>query len=270
MTTVRDLCDFLNVFAPNRLAAEWDNVGLLAGDFAQPVARVMTCLTITPASVEEAISRRADLIITHHPLPFRPFKRLTTADTPSKLLWTLARGGVAVYSPHTAFDSAAEGINQQLAVGIGLTEIRPLQPIAGEPPNSPVGSGRIGKFTSAFSLREVAQRLATFLRISRLQVVGDLARPIAAVATACGSGDSFLPAALSAGADLLITGEASFHPCLEAEARNIALLLPGHYASERFALVTLAARLQLAFPTLEIWPSSAEHDPLGWFEASRS
>lgn len=267
MTTVRELCTFLDAFAPNRLAAEWDNVGLLAGDFSQPIARVMTCLTVTPASVEEAISRRTDLIITHHPLPFRPFKRLTTTDTPSRLLWTLARGGVAVYSPHTAFDSAAEGINQQLAEGVGLTEIRPLRPIAGEPPDSPVGSGRIGKFTPAFSLREVAQRLATFLRIPRLQVVGDLNRPISTVATACGSGESYLPAVIEAGADLLITGEASFHPCLEAEARNLALLLPGHYASERFALETLASRLQRAFPSLEIWPSALEHDPLCWFEA---
>ena len=81
MTAVADLCAFLDTFAPPVLAAEWDNVGLLVGDRTQKVERVMTCLTITPAAAAEAIRERADLIITHHPLPFRPLKRLT-ADQP--------------------------------------------------------------------------------------------------------------------------------------------------------------------------------------------
>ena len=95
------------------LAEEWDNVGLLVGDPDQQVKRVMTCLTITPASAEEALERQAEMIITHHPLPFRPLKRLTTAQTASRLLLQLIEGKIAVHSPHTAFDSAAAGINQQ-------------------------------------------------------------------------------------------------------------------------------------------------------------
>ena len=77
MTTVAELCAFLDCVAPPALAAEWDNVGLLVGDRAQKVERVMTCLTITPAAAAEAIRERADLIVTHHPLPFKPLKRLT-------------------------------------------------------------------------------------------------------------------------------------------------------------------------------------------------
>src|SRR6187431_1498174 len=121
MTSVADFCTFLDAFAPPALAAEWDNVGLLVGDRSQKVERVMTCLTITPASAAEAIRERADLIVTHHPLPFKPLKRLTAEQPAGRMLLDLIRAGIAIHSPHTAFDSAAEGINQQLALGLGLT-----------------------------------------------------------------------------------------------------------------------------------------------------
>jgi putative NIF3 family GTP cyclohydrolase 1 type 2 len=70
MTTLRDTCAFLDRFAPPSLAEDWDNVGLLVGDPAREIRRVMLCLTITPASAAEAVAERADLIVTHHPLPF--------------------------------------------------------------------------------------------------------------------------------------------------------------------------------------------------------
>src|SRR5918996_3072879 len=112
--TLADLCDFLDAFPPPRLAADWDNVGLLVGDRLQTVSRVMTCLTVTPAVAAEAIRERVDLVVTHHPLPFQPLKRLTTDDPTGRLLLDLIRAGIAIHSPHTAFDSAAAGINQQL------------------------------------------------------------------------------------------------------------------------------------------------------------
>ena len=124
MTTVADLCQFLDTLAPPRLAAEWDNVGLLVGDRLAPAERVMTCLTVTPAVAAEAIRQRVELLVTHHPLPFRPLKRLTTDEPTGRLLLDLIRAGVAVHSPHTAFDSAAAGINQQLAAALGLSDIR--------------------------------------------------------------------------------------------------------------------------------------------------
>src|SRR5262245_7994078 len=112
MPTVSDVCRFLERFAPPELAEEWDNVGLLVGDPQRNVKSVMTCLTVTNASASEAVEQHIDLVITHHPLPFRPLKRITTETTPGRLLLKLIEAGVAVYSPHTAFDSTREGINQ--------------------------------------------------------------------------------------------------------------------------------------------------------------
>ena len=119
MIQLKDICNYLEEFAPPVLAEQWDNVGLLAGDPESAVARLMTCLTITPQSAQEAVQRQADLVVTHHPLPFRALKRVVTTTTPGRLLWDLITHRVAIYSPHTAFDSTAGGINQQLAEGSG-------------------------------------------------------------------------------------------------------------------------------------------------------
>ena len=76
MPAIEALRAFLEKFAPPRLAESWDNVGLLVGDRQTEVRRLMTCLTVTPATADEAIRGRADLIVTHHPLPFSAIKRL--------------------------------------------------------------------------------------------------------------------------------------------------------------------------------------------------
>jgi dinuclear metal center YbgI/SA1388 family protein len=267
--TIHHIAAFLDQFAPPHLAEDWDNVGLLVGDRSREAKRVMTCLTITPASAAEAIDERADLIVTHHPLPFLALKRLTTDTTPGRLLWDLISARISIYSPHTAFDSAREGINQRLAVGLGLRGIQPLlvsaAPIA--EPNTdavPVGTGRWGWLEEPLSLADLARRLKAFLRLEQLQTAGDPGRPIRTVAVACGAADELLSAAQAAGCDAMLIGEARFHTCLEAEATQIALLLPGHFASERFAVECLADTIARQFPTLTIWPSHRERDPLRW------
>jgi dinuclear metal center YbgI/SA1388 family protein len=263
MSLLSDLCGFLDSFAPPVLSEEWDNVGLLVGDSKRQVERVMTCLTITPASCAEAVSQKADLIVTHHPLPFQPVRRLTTETTPGRLLLTLIQAGIAVYSPHTAFDSAAEGINQQLAEGIGLAEIKPLLPSSSDATIN-LGSGRCGKFAAPLRLSEVASRLKSFLKIAGLHAVGPADALISTVAVACGSGGSFLEHAIRQDVDLLVTGETNFHTCLEAEANGVHLLLAGHFASERFAVEKLAEVLASEFPRLQVWASEQEADPLRW------
>jgi dinuclear metal center YbgI/SA1388 family protein len=127
MLPLATVLDYLEQFAPRDLAAEWDNVGLLLGECSAGVERIMTCLTVTPESAAEAIDQRANLIVTHHPILFRGVKRLTDATTEGRMLLGLARAGVAVYSPHTAFDNTRGGINESLARRLGLTEVVPLR-----------------------------------------------------------------------------------------------------------------------------------------------
>jgi len=259
MLTVSAVAEFLERFAPSRLAAEWDNVGLLVGDPARPVERIMTCLTLTPDSVAEAVAERADLVVAHHPLPFRPVRRLTSNSVEGRLLLELIEARIAVYSLHTAFDSAGRGINQRLAEGLGLTEIEPLVADGDEPA---FGTGRWGKLAAPLALSDLAARVGEFLRIETLQVVGKLERPIESVAVGCGSAGELVEAARNRHCDSFVSGEARFHACLEAEATGIALVLAGHFATERFAVEQLAEALAGEFPTATIWASRRERDPL--------
>lgn len=262
MATVHDLCSFLEGFAPTRLAEDWDNVGLLIGDGQRSVAQVMTCLTVTPATVAEAVEMGADLIVTHHPFPFRSLKRLTHETVTGQLIMRVIEARVAVHSPHTAFDSAARGINQRLAEVLGLIDVRPLVPRPDDPDS--LGAGRFGRFAMATPLADVAKSLQESLGVGGLHQVGKSESLIAAAAIACGSAGEFLGPARELGCDLLVTGETSFHTCLEAEATGVALLLPGHYASERFAVEQLAAVIAEAFSELHVWASEREADPLTW------
>lgn len=261
MVSVADICAFLDRFAPPQLAAEWDNVGLLVGDRAQKAERVMTCLTITPDVAREAVAAQVDLIVTHHPLPFRPITRLTADEAAGRMLLDLIRCGVAIASPHTAFDSAAEGINQQLAEGLGLTQIQPLEEASGSPG---LGSGRFGQLAGEQSLQAFAGRLKEFLGAANVALIGDRQMAVCRVAIACGSGGDFLGLAIRKGCQVLVTGEARLHTCYDAEAHRVGLLLAGHYASERFGVERLAGVLGKQFPDVSVWASREERDPVAW------
>lgn len=262
MPTIADVVALLEQFAPTNLAEDWDNVGLVVGDGAREVQRVMTCLTLTEDVADEAIAEQAQLVVTHHPLPFRPVKQLTTSTPEGRVLWKLIGAGISIYSPHTALDSAAEGINHQLADGLQLVEVEPLVPADPTEASPTLGSGRCGAVLEPTNLARLAANTTKLLGIDHVRVVGDDQQPVARVAVACGSGGSFLDAAIDVGADALVTGEATFHTLLAARAAGVAMVLTGHYASERFALEKLATWLAEQPLNVTAWASRQESDPL--------
>jgi dinuclear metal center YbgI/SA1388 family protein len=259
---IQDACQFLEQFAPLMLAESWDNTGLLVGRPDAPLRAVMTCLTITPESAAEALEQKADLIVTHHPLPFHPLKRITATTPTGRLLLDLIEAHIAVYSPHTAFDSSAGGINQALAEMLQLENIVPLTPL-GEA-TDPWGAGRCGQLPVPQSLSEIAVHMKQRLEIPYLQLVGHPDHLVQNVGVGCGSAGGFLQHARTAGCELFVTGEATFHRALEAKAEGIGMLLLGHYFSERFAVERLAGELAEQFPALRIWASQKERDPYHW------
>jgi dinuclear metal center YbgI/SA1388 family protein len=287
MTRLDAACGALARIAPLSLAEDWDNVGLLIGDRRRSVARVMTCLTISAPVIQEAIQEAADLIVTHHPLPFKPLSKITSDSITGSYLLELIEHRIAVYSAHTAFDSAQGGINEMLGQLLELRNLKPLVERQGSPPQTEVntdassvtpngtvaissaannsatnGSGRFGQLPSVETARVVIRRAAESLGSTSPRMVGDPDREVSRVALACGSGGSFLAAAARRGCDLLITGEATFHACLEAEALGISLGLLGHYWSERFGMDRLAETLGQEFPDLAVWSSRRERDPV--------
>ncbi|MFO1021353.1 MAG: Nif3-like dinuclear metal center hexameric protein [Planctomycetales bacterium] len=370
MPLLADLIRTLDELAPASLAESWDNTGLLLGDAARGVKKILTCLTLTEDVAQEAISEGADLIVTHHPVMFRPIQKLTTGDAQGRILLGLAREGIAVFSPHTRYDNAPRGINQQLAEACGLEGIRPLRTAAAAthyqlvtfvPPENlsavrqalwsagagqigeyaccsysvqgvgtflgsensqpqvgtkghleevgesrlevlvsagtlgPViealrkthpyeepayfvyplheaagtggvmGAGRVGDFAQPRTVGEVADKLCAALKIQAVQIVGDAGRLVSRVGIACGAAAEFLKEAHAAGCRLFITGEARFHDALLARDLGVAVILLGHYGSERTGMERMVGLLQEKHPDISIWASRAEHDPIQWY-----
>lgn len=129
MVTVRDVEQFLDKMAPFASALDFDNVGLLVGSGEQTAERTLVALDITPPVVEEAERLGAGLVVSHHPVIFRPIKRLDADDVP----YRLARAGIAALCAHTNLDMAPGGVNDTLAKELGLRNTRCLSAEATQP-----------------------------------------------------------------------------------------------------------------------------------------
>lgn len=367
---VSDVLAVLDAWAPQGQKADFDRVGLQVGDPAAEVDRVLVALDLTPAVVDEAAETGAQLIVTHHPLIFKPVARATATDPVGALVWRLARAGVSYAAIHTNLDAAHGGVSFALAEQLGVQNPEILAPLDGVMRKLVVfaprdasdairaalagaGAGEIGDYTAcSFSadgtgrfrpeagaapavgavgqseavdevrieavvpewavrgaVRAVAaahpyeepavdvyavenratrqgygaigtlaapEPLAAFLARVRealgagaLRYVGDEGQTVERVAVCGGSGLSFLPAALAAGADAYVTADVTYHRFFEAldtEGRaRIALVDAGHYETEAVTERLIAGRLRAAFPALAVDVTRHRTSPMRTF-----
>lgn len=314
---------------PDR-AAGWDSVGLQFGDPDRGVERVAVCHEVTEEVVEDLLGDRPDLVLTYHPLLFRPTSRLVAGATPGGRAWRLITAGVALAVTHTDFDAVGGGTADALAAELGMTDVGPFGPLqpagqvkfvtfvpaddvdsvvaamteagggrignydacsfrvaghgtfmAGEGSSPTVGErgrlsvepevrvemlasasgegavaaalvgshpyeepafdvydvrsnqgmiGRVGRWEGSLAdLRDlVAERLGDF----GLRVSGPPETSVEKIAVVPGSGASFAAAAAGAGADALVTGDLDHHRAREALDAGLAVVDPGHAATE--------------------------------------
>ena len=127
-TTVADFCRVMDEIAPPALAQEWDNVGLLAGDPSAEANRVLLCIDLTPGVADEAIKKKADVVMAYHPPIFKPMAtlRADSAGTDGIVFRCIANG-IAIYSTHTALDAADGGTNDVIAALCGIEQTEPLE-----------------------------------------------------------------------------------------------------------------------------------------------
>jgi dinuclear metal center YbgI/SA1388 family protein len=129
---ISDILGIINKTFPTHLAESWDNVGLQVGDPTSEAARIMVSLDATAAVIDEALSSNCQLLVTHHPLIFKPQKSISTATAQGALIHTAIRSGLAIISMHTNYDIAEGGLNDVLAGQLGLLDCRVLQVTSGQ------------------------------------------------------------------------------------------------------------------------------------------
>lgn len=210
----------------------YDNSGFLIGDPECTVTGVLTALDLTEAVAEEAVAKGVNLIVTHHPVIFGGLKHITPDTTAGRIVLRLVKSGVAVYAAHTNLDNLKVGVNGILAANLGLEECRILRPQAGDPD---IGAGLIGTLPHPVPTAQFLAMVKELLHLPAMRVgVGALdIRAIVRQVAICGGAGSFLIGdAITARADVYLTGDLKYHDFQKAE-RQLVLADIGHYESEQ-------------------------------------
>ena len=246
--SVQQILGFLRAVAPQELALDWDNVGLLV-DAGQPVDGVLTTLDITPAVVREAVENDCQLIVSHHPVIFHPLRTLAADDVPALLM----KNGISAICMHTNLDAAPGGVNDTLCDILG---------IAAEGRESfAEGCGRIGT-TMPTTVEALAKFCAATLHSGVKYVNGQ--KPVTCLAEVSGGGGSYLEEAIARGADCLVTGEAAHHIALLARQKGIGLVVAGHWGTEHAIADVLAVPIPELRPMFGFEQHNPHHDRDVW------
>jgi len=262
--------EFENLFeqiAPLSYAQDWDNVGLLIGDRARHVKKVLCVLDINMDVAIEAIEQGVDIIVAHHPLIFGNVC-LTDQTPQGKIILKLMQNNIAVYAAHTNLDSVCGGINDFVASQMGLNDIMPLNPNIkndndkiqktnstkdGQKPQN-LGIGRVGNLQSPTNILEYKNNIAKIFDDKYTSIIGDNKKTIKRVAVVNGSGGDCetIDLAIKANADCFVTAEVKHHIALYAISKGIAIIEPHHFNMEFVYMNELARLLNSLFTVYKI------------------
>ena len=206
------------------------------GNFRKPVARCVMALDATKAVCEFAKDVKADLVLTHHPIIFKGLKSVKSGSAVS----TLAGKDIAALCAHTNFDTAAGGINDNLAELLGLKNTRHL---------ASVPMLVTGELENEMSIDDFAEYVSDTLNCSGLRCT-DTERPIKTVAVGGGACEEYMNEALEA-ADVFVTGDMKYHAMLEASEEGLAVISAGHFETENLPFLMLKNQLEKVFTDVE-------------------
>lgn len=240
MITVKNISDYIDSIAPYNIKCEWDNCGILVGDKDKKVKKIGFTLDLTSEVLNDAKEKEVDLIITHHPIIFRPAKNFLKGN----LAYDLAVSGISAISAHTSFDCANGGVNDVLCELLGITNTEGVPDEECIVPMARIGD--IEPMKSADFAKRVADVLGTACRVA------DSENVIKKVAVCGGAGtDEFLFVSAAMGADAIVTGEIKHHIFLAAKEMGITAIQAGHFETENPAVSALMKYIENEFKDVE-------------------
>jgi len=243
--TVNELYRALETRIPRELSCEWDNDGLMCcSDREREVSRVLVALDITAAAVEKAVCEGYDLIVSHHPLIFKPLSALAVGEAVADRVIRLLLSGVSAMSFHTRLDAVEGGVNDVLADRLGLSDVTPFG-------QNGETIGRIGTLPSPMSLCDFARLVKAATGAEHVQI-SDAGIAAHRVALLGGGGADDVDAARAAGADTYLTGELKHHQLTEAPERGMNLVMGGHFYTENPVCERLREMLLAIDPSLTV------------------
>lgn len=227
---------------PKEAALEWDNPGLLVGDFDSTVHSVMIALDATSEVIDAAVSQRVDMLITHHPLIFGKINSVNSGDITGRRILKLIKNGINYYAAHTNFDTKIMGT--LAASMLGIDNHQPLE-VTGV--NSENGQSEgIGIVADVYEspAKVWLDKVKASFELDNIIVFGDESKIIKRIAVSPGSGKSMISEAIDKKADLLITGDIGHHEGIDAIEEGIIVADAGHYGLEYIFIDYVAKYLE--------------------------
>lgn len=241
--TVQQIYDKLSERVPEALREAWDNDGLMVADNTQrEVKRALISLDVTENIVDYAVSSGIDLIVSHHPLIFKPLASVTEDTHVARKVIKLIKHGIAVISLHTRLDKVEGGVNDLLCDIIGLKNVEPFGDGA---------LGRIGTLDEEITLEDFSYLVKGLLDCDGVKVA-DALIPVSRVAIVGGDGKSYVNDALSLGADTFLSGRIGYNVMAEASEMGINLVEAGHFFTEHPVTAFLQAQLMRLDPEMYV------------------
>lgn len=257
---VKDVTDALEQFAPLPMQDDYDNAGLQVGlTAAEEVSGALLCLDVTEEVVEEAAARGLNMIVAHHPLLFRPLRRVADENEVQRCVTMAIRKDIAIYAAHTNLDNAPGGVSAEMARRLGLQDVRLLTSHLCE--GRECGAGVLGELPTDMDETPFLQLLKETFGVKCLKHNILTHRPIRRVALCGGAGSFLMKDALEAGADAFVTGEIHYHEWFGHDG-DMLLVEMGHYESEQFTIDLLQRLLHEALPALKTEKTKTITNPI--------
>ncbi len=257
MVRISEIIAAIEKVAPIVYQDGFDNSGLQVGFPDSEVSKVLVCLDVTEEVVAEAAALGCGLIVSHHPLIFKPFRQLSCGTYQQRCAVAAIRSNIAIYSAHTSLDNAPGGVNHRIAETIGLRNSSWLQP---KNDGSDAGSGLIGELESPMKDSEFLDMLKEKFAVECLLHSEPAGTMIRKVALCGGAGAFLLPDAIKAGADCFVSGEFHYHDYFENDGVLLAEL--GHYQSEQYTRELLSELISANFPEILTIKTTINTNPI--------
>lgn len=254
--TVGQVLSFLNTIAPMNTAESYDNVGLLTGSSAENITGIAACLDITEEIIIEAVSKNANLIVSHHPVIFHPMKRILAGNP----VYSLVRNDISAIAIHTNFDMCEAGVNDALMELLGWQSVGVLEQTQ---PNG-LGIGGIAELPLGFTAKALAEHCKKSLDLESVKYCEGDTHAITRIGVCSGSGGDLLARAKALGCQALVTGDVKQSVWIEAVNSGMALIDAGHYGTEKCASHRIATLLSRAFPEIPVFTPDVEHEPCSY------
>lgn len=231
MLSVKDIYDYIDIIAPFDTQEEWDNSGLLVGDENAEVTKILFALDITSDVILQAKNMGANLIISHHPIIFKPVSNIMWGS----VLHDAVKNEINVISAHTNYDKAHYGINDVLCRAVGLNDFSKTD-------NAHINVAECETPMSVKSfVNQVKNALGCMVRYNHIN------KEIKKVGVCGGAGCDFLELAKELGCDAFLTGDASHHDFLDADEMGVVLVAAGHFETENLAMAPLMEKIEMIF-----------------------